>query len=172
MGRQALPVTFPGIKSDVGSDWSTRLWWLSSRRASSERVSDQPPPGREKSAPWCLDPPNVWLVVSWAIFSLATSNHRNYLSYQMWNQVPLCQLDISSQHQWCVLLSNWVLKPWDKYVSGTCIQTSTGKIYVPDFILYLCKCQVGPLRLWSFAWYIFSSQGTLHREWVYRPGVS
>ena len=134
------------------------------------RVSDQPPPGREKSAPWCLDPLNVWLVVSGAIFSLATSNHRNYLSYQMWNQVPLCQLDSSSQHQWCVLLSNWVLKPWDKYVSGTCIQTSTGKIYVPDFILYLCKCQVGPLRLWSFAWYIFSSQGTLHREWVYRPG--
>ena len=169
MGRQALPGTFPGIKSDVGSDWSTRLWWLSSPLKSIRSTPARP---RKKHPMMPLDPLNVWLVVSGAIFSLATSNHRNYLSYQMWNQVPLCQLDISSQHQWCVLLSYWVLKRWDKYVSGTCIQTSTGKIYVPDFILYLCKCQVGPLRLWSFAWYIFSSQGTLHREWVYRPGVS
>ena len=153
MGRQALPGTFPGIKSDVGSDWSTRLWWLSSRRgAPLKSIRSTPARPRKKRPVMPLDPLNVWLVVSGAIFSLATSNHRNYLSYQMWNQVPLCQLDSSSQHQWCVLLSYWVLKPWDKYVSGTCIQTSTGKIYVPDFILYLCKCQVGPLRLWSFAW--------------------
>ena len=96
MGRQALPGTFPGIKSDVGSDWSSRLWWLSSRRGAPLKEYQINPRQAEKKAPYaCLDPLDVWLVVSRAIFSLATSNHRNYLSYQMWNQVPLCQFTAS-----------------------------------------------------------------------------
>ena len=52
MGRQALPGTFPGIKSDVGSDWSSRLWWLSSRRGEPPLKSIRSTPCQaEKKAP-------------------------------------------------------------------------------------------------------------------------